>query len=97
MRTIERNYRKHPHTASFLKAFHTGGNGLAADATAPAEEPDTITTYSFGAVNESADLLDEVPVDAPPADLRSPAQASLMSSLVAQITDLDEALGRAAG
>ena len=37
----ERNYRKHPHTASFLKTFHTAGHGLPAytgQAVADAEE-----------------------------------------------------------
>lgn len=29
--TIERNYRKNPHTAKWLMAFHTGGQGLPAD------------------------------------------------------------------
>jgi len=77
-KTIERNYRKHPHTARFLMAFHTAGG------TRPVAEA------------ESTDLLDEIPVEAPVADHRSPRQAELMDSLIAQITDLDAELGAAA-
>ena len=74
--TRERNYRKHPHTARFLMAFHTAGG------TRP--------------VAEEIDLLNEVPVEAPKGDARSPRQAELMDSLIAQITDLDAELGAAA-
>ena len=50
-----------------------------------------------GRVAEEIDLLNEVPVEAPKGDARSPRQTELMDSLIAQITDLDEELGRAAG
>lgn len=33
MRTIERNYRKNPHTANFLMKFHQAAYGLASDVT----------------------------------------------------------------
>lgn len=94
MRTIERNYRKNPHTASFLQTFHSGisstGRNYRAEMS-PVEEPETITTYSFGTVAETDDLLALVP-DAP-ADLRTERQAELMESLVAQITELDGEAG----
>lgn len=78
MRTIERNYRKHPHTARFLATFHTAAYGLPSDA-----EP----------IGE--DLLALVPETT--EDNRSPRQVELMGSLIAQITELDPALGAAAG
>src|ERR1044072_6230914 len=78
MRAIERNYRKTPHTARFLRTFHdaNGANNVIRD--------------------EEIDLLNEIPVDAN-LDRRSPRQAELMTSLVAQITELDAELGAKAG
>jgi hypothetical protein len=73
--TIERNYRKNPHTARVLRTFHDA-NGA-----------------NNGRVAEEIDLLGEVPVEAPVADHRSPRQAELMDSLIAQITELDAELG----
>lgn len=71
--TIERNYRRNPHTARFLRTFHdaNGANNGRTEET-------------------SVDLLNLVPET---TDLRSPRQAELMTSLVAQITDLDTELG----
>jgi hypothetical protein len=80
MRAIERNYKKHPHTASFLMAFHTAGGTRPV---AVAEETEI-------------DLLNEIPVDAN-LDRRSPRQAELMTSLIAQITELDAELGARTG
>lgn len=85
MRTIERNFRKNPHTARFLQTFHSGisstGRNYRDDAAALAAE-----------ANQDKDLLDLVPADAV-ADLRSPAQAQLMERLVREITDRDSATG----
>jgi uncharacterized protein DUF6011 len=39
------------------------------------------------------DLLDEVPVEAPRTDRRSPAQRALMDKLIGEITELDAELG----
>ena len=89
MTTIERNYRKHPHTASFLMAFHTaGGTNLGGGAVA-----DDTEALAAEAAQDN-DLLDLVPET--PADLRSPAQAALMDSLVRQITALDPEAGEKA-
>lgn len=79
-KTRERNYRKNPHTATWLMTFHAGSAGLPSDIeeTAVAEE----------------DLLDSVP-DAP-ADLRTEAQADLMDRLIEQIAALDSETGRKA-
>lgn len=38
MKTIERNYRKNPHTANFLMTFHSAAHGLPSDAEAPADD-----------------------------------------------------------
>ena len=75
MRTIERNFKKHPHTARFLRTFHDA-NGA-----------------NYGRADETEDLLDEVPVEAPKTDRRSPAQAALMNKLIGEITELDAGLG----
>lgn len=85
MKVIERNYRKNPHTANFLMTFHTGGRGLPADLVAD-------DSAALAAEAAQDDLLNLVPADTT-ADLRSPAQASLMERLVAQITELDSEAG----
>lgn len=78
---IERNFKKNPHTARFLMAFHTAG-GTRPTGGAVAEAP---------ADDNAADLLDLVS-DAP-ADLRSDAQIKFMDSLIADITRMDGELG----
>jgi hypothetical protein len=79
MTAIERNYRKNPHTARWLMAFHTAGG-----------------TRPVAVAEEEIDLLNTIPVDVV-VDRRSPRQAELMTSLVAQITELDAELGAKAG
>lgn len=85
MRTVERNYRKNPHTARFLLAFHTGGTGLPAD-----RVDDNAAEYRLAAQD---DLLDTVPVEVPPRDERTPAQRDFMETLIRAITELDPADG----
>lgn len=78
MRTIERNYTKNPHTASFLRTFHTAigstGRNYRDDAQALASE---------AAQDDLLDLVEDKP-----ADLRSPRQIELMASLHMQLADL---------
>ena len=86
---IERNFKKNPHTARFLMAFHTaGGTRTGGAVTELAREDDNAAEYELAA---SEDLLDLVP-DAP-ADLRSAAQAAFMDRLIADITRMDAELG----
>lgn len=78
MRTIERNYRKNPHTSNWLMTFHTAGGtnlGGAVAEVAPAD-----------------DLLNLVPEDTI-VDHRSAAQTSFMRSLIEQISELDADAG----
>jgi hypothetical protein len=94
------NYKKHPHTARFLMAFHTAGGTNTGGGAVAVEEPETITTYSFGTVKEADDtealaaeagqddLLDLVPADTA-ADLRTEAQTALMEKLIKEIGELD--------
>ena len=82
MRTIERNYRKNPHTANFLMTFHTGGGNL------PAEIDDNAAEYALAA----EDLLNMVPVEHV-ADLRSEPQRKLIEKLIAEIAELDAETG----
>ena len=86
MTTIERNYKKNPHTARWLMTFHAAG--------LPADRDDNQAEYDLA---QAEDLLDLVPENAPAVDRRSPAQADLMGRLIAQITELDATLGAAAG
>jgi hypothetical protein len=79
MRTIEQNFKKHPHTARFLLAFHSaGGTNLGGGVLASDVEPET-------------DLLDLVDAEAA-VDVRTPGQRDLMARLVAQIAELDAEL-----
>lgn len=91
MRTIDRNYRKNPHTASFLQVFHTGigTNGrdyraeMADDAEALAQE---------AAQNDLLDLVDDTEIE----DARTPGQVKFMADLIARLTKLDTETGRQA-
>lgn len=87
MRTIERNYRKNPHTANFLMTFHTAGGTNLGGAVAVADE-----NRAEVELTRQDDLLDLVPVEHI-ADHRSPAQAALMEKLVREIEELDPELG----
>lgn len=42
MRTIERNYRKNPHTANFLMTFHQAAYGLANEISGPEDLLDSV-------------------------------------------------------
>lgn len=90
MKVIERNYRKHPHTARFLMAFHNGGNGgngLPADAVA-----DDSAALALEAAQDD-DLLNLVPVS---AYVQSAAQVKFISDLVLAVNALDKNLGEQA-
>jgi hypothetical protein len=91
MRTIERNYRKNPHTASFLQTFHTavGSNGRNYR-----EEMNVDDTEALALEAAEDDLLNLVS-DAP-ADMRTPGQVKFMDDLVARIAALDPATGETA-
>jgi hypothetical protein len=100
---IERNFKKNPHTARFLMAFHTaGGTRPTGGAVAVADENQAeidlaaqeIANYEHDLRfpnGDPEDLLDLV-TDAP-ADLRSAAQIRFMDSLIADITRMDAELG----
>lgn len=98
MSTVERNYRKNPHTARFLLAFHTGGTGLPADRI----EDDNDAEYRLAAEENHSqqdhidDLLETVPVEAPPRDKRTRAQRAFMDVLIEMISKLDPADGERA-
>lgn len=90
----ERNYRKHPHTARFLMAFHTaGGTNLGGGAVAERQD-DNAAEYALAA-SEADDLLNQV-ADLDVVDLRTPRQAELMESLHTQLMELDAETGRKA-
>jgi hypothetical protein len=68
--TIERNYRKNPHTARFLQTFHSAISSNGTDHRTAVQDND---------------LLNEIPAEHV-ADLRSDAQTALMERLIAEIT-----------
>lgn len=92
MRTIERNYRKNPHTASFLKTFHTaiGSTGRNYREEMNVDETEALALEAA----QDDDLLNLVS-DAP-ADMRTPGQVKFMDDLVARIAALDPATGETA-
>jgi hypothetical protein len=92
--TRPRNYRKNPHTASFLQVFHTatGTNGRNYREEMNVENDDAAALALEAA--EDDDLLNLVS-DAP-ADLRTPGQIKFMTDLVARIAALDPATGETA-
>lgn len=83
MRAIERNYRKNPHTASFLQTFHTG---ISSTGRNYREEMN---------VTPETDLLNLVP-ETTPVFTQSPAQVKFISDLVLTVNALDETLGEQA-
>lgn len=92
MRTIERNYRKNPHTANWLMTFHTaGGTNLGGAVT---EVADDAAALALEAAQDD-DLLNLIPEDKV-VDHRSAAQANYMETLVSQIEQLDTEDGRKA-
>jgi hypothetical protein len=89
MRTIERNYRKNPHTASFLQVFHSGISSTGRDYRA--EMADDTKALALEAAQDD-DLLDLVPeVDA--IDYRTPDQIKFMEDLIGRLARLDTETG----
>ena len=92
MRTIERNYRKNPHTASFLQTFHTaiGSNGRNYRAEMVRDDADALTLEAG-----QDDLLNLVPeVDV--TDNRTAGQVKFMEDLINRLAKLDSETGRQA-
>lgn len=84
MKTIERNFTKNPHTARFLQTFHSAAYGHATEA-----------TPELADMSDAADLLAQIPVEAP-AYRPSEAQRALIVKLMHEIGQLDHAAGEAA-
>lgn len=98
MRTIERNYRKNPHTASFLQTFHTGIGSTGRNYRAEMVQAETDLRDDSKALALEAgqdDLLDLVPENVP-AFTQSPAQVKFISDLVLAVNALDKTLGEQA-
>lgn len=92
--TRERNYRKNPHTATFLQTFHSG---ISSTGRNYREEMNVVTETEALAMeaNQDADLLDLVE-DKDVVDLRTPGQVHFMEGLIGRLTTLDPATGEAA-
>jgi uncharacterized protein DUF6011 len=85
--TIERNYRKNPHTASFLQVFHT-----ATSSTTGRNYREEMNVTS----TDTDDLLNLVPAQAPSYQPSKP-QVDLIAKLILEIHALDAELGSQAG
>lgn len=90
--TRERNYRRNPHTATFLRVFHSGIGTNGRNYREELEMGDDTEALALEA-SQDDDLLNLVPET---TDLRSPRQIELMDSLIRQITELNADLGLAA-
>lgn len=87
-KTIERNYRKNPHTANFLMTFHAAAAGLPSDLDG---ENDYLTPGERD-LARAEDLLDLVPAEAP-AYLPTKRQQDFISDLIREITELNKGAG----
>lgn len=96
MKTIARNYRKNPHTATFLQTFHTGigTNGRNYREELNVDDNTAELELARTQAAQDDDLLNLVS-DAP-ADMRTPGQVKFMDDLVARIAALDPATGETA-
>lgn len=97
MRTIARNYRKNPHTASFLQTFHTaiGSNGRNYREELNVDENLAELELARTQAAQEADLLALVPeVDV--IDARTAGQVKFMNDLVERLAKLDREIGRQA-
>lgn len=91
--TIERNYRKNPHTARFLQTFHSGIGTNGRNYREEMAMDDNQAEIDLAAAE---DLLDLVPAAAP-SYTPSAAQMALMAKLILEIHALDAELGSQAG
>jgi hypothetical protein len=97
MRTIARNYRKNPHTASFLQTFHTGigSNGRNYREELRVDENLAELELALEQAGDGDDLLALVPeVDV--IDARTAGQVKFMNDLVERLAKLDAETGRQA-
>ena len=90
IQTRERNYRKNPHTASFLRTFHTGigSNGRNYRAEMVSDDAEALALEAG-----QDDLLDLVP-DVTPAYTPTARQLTFMADLLDQIKELSPELAQ---
>ena len=97
MRIIERNYRKNPHTASFLQVLHTGIGSTGRNYREELRVDENLAEMELARTQaaQESDLLALVPeVDA--IDNRTAGQVKFMEDLVARLAKLDSETGRQA-
>lgn len=89
---IDQNFKKNPHTARWLMAFHTaGGDNLGGAATEVQDDTEALALEA----REDEDLLNLVD-EKDVVDLRTEGQARFMDDLIGRLTRLDPASGEAA-
>lgn len=97
MRTIARNYRKNPHTASFLQTFHTAIGSTGRNYREELNVDENLAELELARTQaaQEADLLALVPeVDV--IDARTAGQVKFMNDLVERLAKLDREIGRQA-
>jgi hypothetical protein len=97
-KVIERNYHTNPHTASFLQKFHSAAQGLPAEIEVDENAAELAlarlerTIENTSAQDHLDDLLAEVPVEAPIADMRSTRQKEFIDILIGDIEQISPEL-----
>lgn len=97
MRTIERNYRKNPHTASFLQTFHTAIGSTGRNYREEMNVDENLAELELARTQaaQEADLLALVP-ETEVTDARTPGQIKFMEDLIGRLAKLDAETGRQA-
>src|SRR5688572_17787933 len=94
MRTIERNYRKNPHTASFLQTFHTAIGSTGRNYREEMNVDENLAELELARTQaaQEADLLALVP-EADTTDDRTAGQVKFMEDLIGRLAKLDRETG----
>jgi hypothetical protein len=94
MRTIERNYRKNPHTASFLQTFHTAIGSTGRNYREEMNVDENLAELELARTQaaQEADLLALVP-ETDTTDDRTAGQVKFMEDLIGRLAKLDRETG----
>lgn len=97
MPTIERNYRKNPHTASFLQTFHTAMSSTGRNYREELNVDENLAELELARTQaaQEDDLLALVP-ETDAIDNRTAGQVKFMGDLIERLAKLDREIGRQA-
>jgi hypothetical protein len=94
MKTIARNFRKNPHTATFLQTFHSGISSTGRNYREELNVDENQAEIDLAAA-EAGDLLDEVE-ELDVVDHRTAGQVEFMENLIRRLIELDPTTGQEA-